>query len=134
MKAYCLNCGALMEFKSGEKPKFCGACGADTKTGKVPPPRDIHGNVIIKATKPKVEKVNLEDEEEPAVPEIDKLDFDVKGSLEVKKTSINDLISTSDGSNSSLVRTNIKSSSPEQNKEQFMEQFQKEAGSLKKGG
>ena len=51
-----MNCGALMEFQAGNKPKFCSSCGANTSTGKVAPVKKV-------VAKPVVEQVNLEDED-----------------------------------------------------------------------
>ena len=128
MKAYCMNCGALMEFQAGNKPKFCSSCGANTSTGKVAPVKKV-------VAKPVVEQVNLEDEEENlSVPEISGLDFDIQGSLKVQKASIGDLMSVSDESGNEFIPTEMKSSAPKQSKKKFMEQFQREAGSLREGG
>ena len=128
MKAYCVNCGSLLEFPAGKKPNFCFSCGANTTTGKITAHKPA-----TESPQPK-EKVSFDDEEEElSVPDISKLDFDIQGSLKVSKSSIGDIVSVSDGNEDSYIPTEIRTKGPRISKKKFMEQFKKEAGSLRKG-
>ena len=128
MKAYCMSCGSLLEFPAGKKPNFCFSCGANTATGKIAPKK-----TVAKSPQPK-EEVNFDEEEELSVPDISGLDFDIQGSLKVSKSSIGDIMSVSDGNENPHVPTEIKAKSKRVSKKKFMEQFKKEAGSLREGG
>ena len=77
---------------------------------------------------------NFDEEEELSVPDISGLDFDIQGSLKVSKSSIGDIMSVSDGNENPHVPTEIKAKSKRVSKKKFMEQFKKEAGSLREGG
>ena len=124
-----MNCGSLLKFSAGEKPNFCFSCGANITTGKITIQKPT-----TKSPRP-IEKVSFDDEEEElSVPNISKLDFDIQGSLKVSKSSIGDIISVSDGNENSHIPTEMKNKGPKISKKKFMEQFKKEAGSLRKGG
>ena len=123
-----MNCGSLIQFSAGNKPNFCISCGADTATGKVAPQKTVVAKQQIE------EEVNLEEDEELVVPDISSLDFDIQGSLKVQKASVGDLMSVSDGNEAPFVPTDVNQKPPRQSKKKFMEEFKREAGSLKKGG
>ena len=123
-----MNCGSLLEFPAGKKPNFCFSCGANTATGKIVPKE-----TITESLQPK-EEVNFEEEEELSVPDISGLDFDIQGSLKVSKSSVGDIMSVSDGNENPHIPTEIKDKGRKISKKKFMEQFKKEAGSLREGG
>lgn len=118
LKVYCMDCGKPAEYTM-EKPKFCQSCGSpfDKKTNALS---------ISKKVEPKQEIE--EPEEEERIPNIKKLDFDVV-IYEAKATSIKDLAqySMSAGEPGERIAPEVGQISTKD----FLEQFQKEAGTLR---
>ena len=121
MKMYCTKCGAGTTYNMS-KPKFCQDCGQSFSG--VTEQKTVAKKKVIEKKKPVVEE--LAEEEIVEVPKnINKLEFDAIGTLQVKGTSIGNLVGTSDGSGFYKRST---SNGPSQTQEEFLEDFKKEAG------
>jgi len=120
---YCEKCGAATSYNMS-KPKFCQECG-DPFSGTAPKRRP---NKKEKATSKKTNKA--EEKKEPikkeSIPQnINKLEFDTVGTLQVKGAPLGQLVGTSDDGVDSE-----REPSPRRkfNKEEFLKGFRKEAG------
>ena len=126
MKMYCSSCGSPTEY-SVNKPKFCSNCG-----------NSFFGN------KPEVKKqkinidVDIEDENEDSeeyednasmesIKKIRSLDYEINTPKKSKQT-IGDLVGTSDGREETF---NNDIPQKKLSRKEFLEQFSKEAGSLR---
>ena len=131
LKLYCTKCGSPTNY-SLNKPKFCSACGKsfDEKAS-----RNIN-NQQIKITKPTIDEIkNFDDEFDTESDSVDISKINLKN-LNIEyikdqsnKPKIKDLIGTSSGDNS---LRKIKIKKQKINKKQFLEDFQKEAGTLRR--
>ena len=141
MKRYCLDCGAPTEY-SLKKPTFCANCGNSFEKNSQA------SQVVIKNTQPQkptiVKKINnleLEPEFKDNINYDDNDDHDVKevpniSSLQIEApldkpsrgVKLKDLMGTSTNENSKKERKKGKKVS----KKQILEDFAKEAGSLRK--
>jgi hypothetical protein len=107
-KVYCSNCGNAIQY-SDIKPNFCQKCGANLASGKV----QI-------AAQPQIEII------QESKPRLNNLNWDI----EIQKPKGEKLKDLAKGE-----KTNIDRRFVEENisKEEFLKQFQKEAGTLRKG-
>jgi hypothetical protein len=119
MKTYCYNCGAKSEFSIRDKPKFCSKCG-----------------VSFSGESKEKERVGLdsveaeEDEGIVNIPNISELEYDFYDMKKSKET-IGSLVGT--GTSSGPPGSNKpQKNMPSMTREQAMEIFQKEAGSIKR--
>lgn len=124
MKKYCTSCGKLAEFSVKDKPKFCAGCGK---------PFDLGGNLSTK------EKGNLEPAKEEALQEereestsgysgnLSKLDVDIIPSKPPSETLGHLIDNPAPNTLSSEPRLDV----PQKSREQFLEDFKREAGSLR---
>jgi hypothetical protein len=140
LKQYCPECGNPTNY-SLNKPKFCSSCGLNFDTKK-----NLNSKLNVVANK--IEKINLSDREETFdhdndsehyEDDIKQLDFDIS-KINVKNLNIEysrdnpdilkvgDLIGTSSEGNS-LRKTKFKKEKV--TKKQFLEDFKKEAGTLR---
>ena len=136
LKIYCSECGSPTEY-SLNKPKFCSSCGRSFQENiqaNKSPGKDIATKKDFNKFKP-IEN-DLEEDDFSAVNEdIDVSKINIKNlNIEYSKddrdeTKIKDLIGTSSGGNP-LRR--IKTKKQKINKKQFLEDFQKEAGTLRR--
>ena len=116
MKIFCYNCGAKIEFSAANKPKFCMSCGASLDPSKA-------------SKNAEVEKCedDLESEEASFSGNISKLDFDFipdsKNSIKIEDAL------GSGGSKNQHVEPTLES--PNISKEDFQDQWRREAGSLR---
>jgi len=126
MKIYCPQCGNPTAY-SGQKPKFCSSCG---------------NPMSALAKKENEEKRNYEIhedidmEEDPSenfdLGDMDKLEVEINH--QSKKTTFGQLMENSADAEKELkgdITFTEKQSAPQQSHEQVMEQFQKEAGTLR---
>jgi hypothetical protein len=107
MKTYCLKCGSSTSY-AGEKPKFCSSCGS---------PLSASANKEIQPKNYEFHEDLLDDEElndKVDVPNMQGLD------IEIEKTPSNKIIPQTPRVNA-----------PQQSSEQIMENFRKEAGTLR---
>tara|TARA_Y100000401_G_C8319901_1_gene224667 strand:+ start:241 stop:618 length:378 start_codon:yes stop_codon:yes gene_type:complete len=119
MKIYCQKCGSGAAYNM-QKPKFCQNCGhsfsGEVKAASPAKP-------IRKVQQPKIVE---QDEEEVTIPEnINKLEFDTVGTLQVKGTTVANLAGTL-SAGESIERP--REDSPQVNKEDFLKSFKEEAG------
>ena len=110
LKTYCSSCGNSIHYLE-VKPNFCNKCGVNLSTGKV--------NQPLKPVTPEIEIIQK--------PNISSLNWDIEIN-KPKGSKLKDLakgekenVYTRDGDQSSL------------SKEDFLKQFQKEAGTLRRG-
>jgi hypothetical protein len=129
LKTYCSECGAPTEY-SLNKPKFCSSCGNsfDKKTAvPVLKPK----RTISKIQEPIDEIEDMDDidggEDVDHVPDIQKIDYEL--SLPPKnKETIGNLAGTStDSSEENWPKIKV----PKLSKKEFLDNFAKEAGSLR---
>ena len=113
MKVYCQKCGSKIEFSANDKPKFCHSCGASLSLGS---------NI----TNAEEDGVNEEAENVTSVPTISGLEVEIH-SDPVKGEPLSSLLGTAEEGAPPM---NI--NRPKQTKEEVLENFQKEAGSLKR--
>ena len=114
MKKYCFTCGAKLEFSIRDKPKFCSKCGIPLESSAGPIDNDVEP-----------------DDEQLSVPiNIDKLDFDFEEDiLTGKGQTLGSIVGTLEESEVGRIPENM----PKTTNEEAMEQFKKEAGSLRQG-
>ena len=118
MKTYCYDCGAKLEFSPKDKPKFCAKCGVSLSGSKEKKPEPAAP----------VSPAETEEEDAVRIPNIDGLDFDfTPDALAGKKTTLSSIMGTLDPDQ-------IQERGPigaKITQEQAMEQFKKEAGSIR---
>jgi hypothetical protein len=135
LKIYCTECGNPTNY-SVSKPKFCSNCGSSfekTIINKIKPEQPSFNKIqpskkVIARNEEDPDYEEDESEEINYVPDIRKLDCDI---MESKKQNlkIKDVIGTADPIDKSQRNKTKKLSKIERKK--FLEEFQKEAGSLR---
>jgi hypothetical protein len=116
MKIYCQSCGAKIEFSVRDKPKFCHGCGTSLGLGS---DRSVKANTSSTNDSP--------DDDAKEVPSISELDIEVEV-RQVGSESIENVMGTASRANTAL----DPAGAPEDiSPEEFREQFQKEAGTLR---
>ena len=118
MKIYCQTCGSKIEFSPNDKPKFCQGCGKSLNLGS---------NISKAETETEAEEL-LEEEESVGLPSIDKLDFDLEVH-QMKGEKLSTIVGTSDKYKK---ESNSNTGNNTQTKEEFLKEFQNEAGALRK--
>ena len=122
MKTYCYDCGAKLEFSPRDKPKFCAKCGVALSENK-----KVRSASAGSAQKNLPAPVD-EEEDVAHVPNIDGLDFDfLQGAATNNKMTIGSVMGTLDPDQ---IRGRS-SRGPKITPEQAMDQFKKEAGSIR---
>ena len=115
MKKYCFACGSKLEFSLKEKPKFCSKCGTS-----------LGGETVST-----VDSNEEDDGEEQilTIPNIDKLDFVFEENpLQGKPPKLGEIMGTlEEGQVGKFPRPQSQGA-----QEDAMEEFRKEAGTLKK--
>jgi hypothetical protein len=103
------------------KPKFCQGCGGSFSSKEA-------GPVAKKQkAKKKVEAQITPEIKKETIPEnINKLEFDTIGTLQVKGAALGQLVGTSEGT--AVFEGRARSTESNLSKEEFLEQFKKEAG------
>jgi len=136
LKIYCKKCGSPTSY-SLNKPKFCSACGNSFQENITPninqkeinPPK-LTINKFKNINRP---EIDIEDDLDSENIDISKININnLKIEYSQDKTDnikIKDLIGTSSGGNT-LRKNKIKKTKI--NKKQFLEDFQKEAGTLRR--
>lgn len=121
MKSFCPHCGAQSIY-SGPRPKFCGSCG------------ERLDSVSVSHKKAEIEKeednsLNVPEAPTEKIPDINKLDVEVDSGASKGFTlgQVFESYSNVEPSNQSSQPLN----SPQISKEEFREQFKKEAGTLR---
>ena len=119
MKIYCQKCGSGTSYNM-QKPKFCQNCGYSFSG-------EVKATSKPKVKLQKTELISTEEEDEDiSVPQnINKLEFDTVGTLQVKGTTVANLAGTISPDE---INQPVRGDSPQINNENFLEQFKKEAG------
>jgi len=138
MKRYCLNCGAPTEY-SLKKPVFCANCGfsfektSQTSTAKV----EFQKPNIAKKVNIKEAELDYDTDDDyndgedvTKVPNISKLQIETPLEKPVRGVKLKDLMGTATNENSKKERR--KEKTKRVGKKQTLEDFAKEAGSLRK--
>ena len=120
MKIYCQSCGYLHKYSS-EKPNFCSSCGSGLSVG----------------TNPTSAKKTIESEED--VPEtkqqlatnLEKLSFDYQDFSSKKTNKLGSLAGTFVGDDGQRVKSEPMPKAKRVTKKAFLEEFKREAGSLR---
>ena len=132
-KTYCKDCGGATEY-SLKKPNFCNNCG--NSFGK---PRPV-GSKGARGVRGKISSpppVLEEDEEITTIPQLDELEVEISSIGRAKGIKLEDLWRSVDTENPDLsgpttIISNDEMGGAEQTREQFMEEFRAEAGTLRK--
>lgn len=107
-KIYCSNCGNVIQY-ADVKPNFCQKCGANIASGK-----------IQIAAQPQIEII------QEVRPKVNNLNWDI----EVKKPKGEKLKDLAKGEK---VNVDFRQTTENLSREEFLKEFQKEAGTLRRG-
>jgi hypothetical protein len=136
MKRYCISCGGPTEY-SIKKPIFCSNCGAsfEPNTEKVIEKVQIKKPIIAKKIyieEPELDNdINYDDDQDVnEVPNISKLQVETQSDQVVRGVKLKDLMGTSGSENSKKERR--KEKAKKVSKKQVLEDFAKEASSLRR--
>tara|TARA_Y100001963_G_scaffold57416_1_gene80375 strand:- start:2109 stop:2474 length:366 start_codon:yes stop_codon:yes gene_type:complete len=119
MKSFCPHCGSLIQY-AGPKPKFCSSCGSSLSS-------------FSKASEtPKVveENQNIDEEEVESIPDMEGLAFEVQR-FERKETVGGIMEAYKDIKPPENTQEGKAPTTPKISKEQFLENWKKEAGSIR---
>ena len=108
-KIYCSSCGNPVQY-SDVKPNFCFKCGTNLNTGRPQVVARIEPEIEIKEIRPKINNLNWD--------------------IEIQKPKGQKLKDLARGERSDSVQSR---NTEELSKEEFLKQFQKEAGTLRRG-
>lgn len=138
MKRYCLDCGAPTEY-SLKKPVFCSNCGNSfEKNTQVSQPvvQKVQLQKPTIAKKTYIPEVDIEQDDEfyddeqdiISVPKISKIQVETASENTNRGVKLKDLMGTGDN----VKRNKIKTKGKKTSRKQILEDFAKEAGSLRK--
>lgn len=138
MKRYCLDCGAPTEY-SLKKPVFCSNCGNSfEKNTQVPQPvvQKVQLQKPTIAKKTYMPEVDLDDDQDfddneeniTSVPQISNIQVETATERPNRGVKLKDLMGTGENTKKNKIKTKGKKIS----KKQILEDFAKEAGSLRK--
>lgn len=133
MKIYCIECGAPTEY-SLKKPLFCSNCGSPFQKNLQPiVKKEGYQKPAIakKSYKPELDiedDSDFDDNESVSMPEISEIQIETQAEGSSKGVKLRDLMGTSENQKSNKIK--IKSKKP--SKKQTLEDFAREAGSLRK--
>jgi hypothetical protein len=150
LKLYCTECGSPTSY-SASKPKFCSSCGISfdklvvdkVLLQKPTADKPVNKPVAPKKLLPRLEKANDMEDTDPdfddpeddidkiySVPPITRLDVEIdQGHPPTQpKTKIGDIIGSA---KNAAKREKIKGKTTKADRKKFLEDFQKEAGSLR---
>ena len=122
MKKYCTSCGSQIVYSVTNKPKFCASCGAKLELGE----NYASSKEQEKQVEVEEEVLGVEEEESTGgySANINKLDFEVER-FDAPKETLGGLIDNP-------VSNNDKGERQQPNNENFLNDFRKEAGSIRK--
>lgn len=138
MKRYCLDCGAPTEY-SLKKPVFCANCGNPfEKNNQVTQPvvQKVQLQKPTIAKKTYIPEVDLDDDQDfddneeniTSVPQISNIQVETPTERPNRGVKLKDLMGTGENTKRNKIKTKGKKTS----KKQILEDFAKEAGSLRK--
>jgi ribosomal protein L37E len=89
MKTYCRSCGGLATYKAGHKPAFCSSCGSpiDKKQTEKKKKREIEDK-----SQAEYDEEDIGEDDMLYVPDISKLDFDIKGDWKQKSETLGSIL------------------------------------------
>jgi ribosomal protein L37E len=132
LKIYCTECGGPTSY-SVNKPKFCSHCGNPFEK-LVVNKTQFQKQTISKIRPRQIEELNIEDDDEGSevnyVPEISQIDCEIIGESN-KKEKIGNIMGTSDPSMRTRQPRQKAKKITKAEKKKFLEDFQREAGSLR---
>jgi len=122
MKLYCKSCGSATDYTIN-KPKFCANCGNSFLENKILPKKiNLSKDTYNEDVEDEESEANLE-----SIKNISNLDYEIS-TYEKPKQTIGDLVGTSNGqelsNNPDIPQKKI-------SRKEFLEQFSREAGSLR---
>ena len=117
MRLYCPQCGALSEFAAA-KPNFCHKCGQSF---------GVASEASEKAPSVPVEQDEQDSTPQEEIPNVAGLEVDISSDTHFQH-SFGGLMGTSEGTENQLPKRKAK----RVNKKKFLEDFKKEAGSIKR--
>lgn len=138
MKRYCLDCGAPTEY-SLKKPVFCSNCGNSfEKNNQVSQPvvQKVQLQKPTIAKKTYLPEIDVEDDQDfddneeniTSVPQMSRIQVETASEKPNKGVKLKDLMGTGENTK----RNKIKIKGKKTSKKQILEDFAKEAGSLRK--
>ena len=133
MKIYCIECGAPTEY-SLKKPLFCSNCGSPFQKNLQPiVKKEGYQKPAIakKSYKPELDiedDLDFDDNESASMPEISEIQVETQAEGPSKGVKLRDLMGTSENQKSNKIKIKSKKLS----KKQTLEDFAREAGSLRK--
>ena len=136
MKMYCIECGAPTEY-SLKKPLFCSNCGSpfqkNVQNSQPIVKREEYQKPAIakKSYKPELDiedDSDFDDNENVSVPEISEIQVETQAEGPSRGVKLRDLMGTSENQKTNKIKTKSKKPS----KKQTLEDFAREAGSLRK--
>lgn len=138
MKRYCLDCGAPTEY-SLKKPVFCANCGNPfEKNNQVPQPtvQKVQLQKPTIAKKTYLPEVDIEDDQDfddngesiTSIPQISKIQVETATETPSRGVKLKDLMGTGEN----VKKNKLKPKGKKISKKQILEDFAKEAGSLRK--
>lgn len=138
MKRYCLDCGAPTEY-SLKKPLFCTNCGNPFEKNNQIPQTTVQKTQLQKPTiakKTYLPEVDIEDDQDfddngeniTRVPQISKIQVETAAETPNRGIKLKDLMGTGEN----IKRNKLKPKGKKISKKQILEDFAKEAGSIRK--
>ncbi len=125
MKIYCYQCGAANQYTT-EKPNFCMKCGNALTATKASLNSEKVTEPLAAETEPETDT-----EEINSVPSIDELQVDINASAGLKM-NFGDVMGTKNGSANANDEGFVAPDQQAKSKEQFLEDFKKEAGETRR--
>jgi uncharacterized Zn finger protein (UPF0148 family) len=117
MKSFCPHCGTLINYV-GKKPNFCSSCGQSLNT-MVAQTKETSSNIEIEAEFEEEEQIEAE-----PLPNLNKLEIDIQ--VYSNKQTLGSVMQSSSQSEANSSVDDFKA--PNQSQQDFLKQFQKEAG------
>jgi len=120
MKSFCPHCGTLINYV-GKKPNFCSSCGQSLNS-MVAQTKETPSNIEIEAEFEEEEQIETE-----PLPNLNKLEIDIQ--VYSNKQTLGSVMQSSSQSEANSPVDDFKApQAPNQSQQDFLKQFQKEAG------
>ena len=123
MNIYCQSCGQLHKYTSA-KPNFCTNCGSGLSVGAAPP----------SAKKGLDLEEDIPETKQDLALSLEKLSFDFMDFSSKRSKKLGSIAGTLVGENGEKIKSDPLPKSKRVTKKAFLEQFKKEAGSLRAKG
>ena len=123
MKVYCPSCGAAVHY-TVEKPRFCSKCGDPisiyAKTKQKQPQKNYEFS----------EDIDIEEDPNESVPQIGKLDIEILPD-KIPRHTLGQILESQPSEPPPEMTNNLTPRVDNQTSEEFLQQFGKEAGSIR---